>query len=147
MNMQPWTFAVITGSERLDAYAERAKKHVLSHVPVSQLSIPAAYMLDDPNLSIFYHAPVLILVIAKADEPQAREDCCLAAHALMLAARDADLGTCWVGFGRAWLNLPETKSELGLPPDCHVVAPIVLGHPMAWPEGRARNTPSIHWVP
>jgi nitroreductase len=95
---------------------------------------------------MFYHAPALVMVLAKSDDAQAREDCCLAAQTLMLAARDAALGTCWVGFSRPWLNLPEIKSELGIGSACHVVAPIVLGYPTSWPESHGRRPPEIHWL-
>lgn len=53
--------------------------------------------LSDPELNIFYQAPVLLIVLAKSNEPQARMNCCLAAHTLMLAAGEATLGTCWIG--------------------------------------------------
>ena len=46
-------------------------------------------MLNDPQFNIFYHAPVLLIVLARLDDAQAREDCCLAAQTLMLVAR------CW----------------------------------------------------
>jgi nitroreductase len=59
-------------------------------------------------------------------EPQAAEDCWLAAENLMLAARDEGLGTCWIGLSRAWFNLPSTKCELSLPEQYEVVAPIIL---------------------
>ncbi len=39
-----------------------------------------------------------------------------------------------------------TKHELGLPADHHVVAPIVLGYPKAWPESHGRNPAEIHWL-
>jgi len=64
----------------------------------------------------------------------------------MLAARDAGLGTCWVGFGRPWLNEPDTQAELGLPSGCHVVAPIALGYPRTWPLPHERRAPAIQWI-
>lgn len=76
----------------------------------------------------------------------AHEDCCLAAENLMLAARDRDLGTCWIGFARPWLNLAEIKGEMRLPQEYEVVAPIVVGHTLAWPESHERNPAEIHWV-
>ena len=45
------------------------------------------------------------------------------------------------------LQLPATKSELGIPRHYHVVAPIVLGCPAAWPESPGRHAPEIHWLP
>jgi nitroreductase len=144
MNLQPWAFAVITGIERIDEYARRAKAHLLTQA--NPANARASELLSDPNFSIFYHAPALVLVLARSDEGQAKEDCCLAAQIFMLAAREAGLGTCWIGLGRPWLDLAETKIELGLPRDYHVVAPIVLGFPRAWPPLHERNPPEIHWV-
>jgi len=146
MNLQPWSFAVVTDSSRIDDYARRAKEHIIANPQALHLPAQALAMLNDSEFSIFYHAPVLLLVLAKADDSQAREDCCLAAQTLMLAARDAGLGTCWIGFGRPWLDLPDTKRELGLPHEYHVVAPIVMGYPAAWPESHGRNAADIRWM-
>jgi nitroreductase len=144
MNLQPWSFAIITGVVTIDAHARRAREYALAIAPT--MDTPAREFLSDPAVSIFYHAPALVLVLASSDEAQAREDCCLAAQNFMLAARAAGLGTCWVGFARPWLNLPQTKRELGLPAGCHVVAPIVLGHPRAWPPARQRRPPEIQVI-
>jgi nitroreductase len=145
MNVQPWSFAVVTGAERIDAYAQRAKDYVLREASTMETRIRER--LSSPAFSIFYHAPALILVLARSDDAQAREDCCLVAQTFMLAACSAGLGTCWIGFARPWLNLPETKAELGLSAECHVVAPIVLGYPRAWPPAHGRRPPEIHWQP
>jgi nitroreductase len=145
MNLQPWAFAVITGTERIDEYARRAKDHLLTQA-TTPTSSRTRELLSDPSFSIFYHAPALVLVLARSDEGQAKEDCCLAAQIFMLAAREAGLGTCWIGLGRPWLDLTETKIELALPPHYHVVAPIVLGFPRAWPPLHERTPPEIHWI-
>ena len=149
MNLQPWAFAVILDRERIENYAQRAKNWLLANI--SQFPEPAGRILENPTFVLFHHAPALIIVMAKsshAEAPasQANEDCCLAAENFMLAARDEGLGTCWIGFARPWLNLPSTKNELGLPENCHAVAPIVLGHPKVWPESHGRNAAEIHWL-
>ncbi|MGZ4889737.1 MAG: nitroreductase family protein [Candidatus Angelobacter sp.] len=146
MNLQPWAFAVVLGQERIDGYAKRAKDWLLASFAQSPEQAHARHMLEDPHFTLFYHAPALVLVLAKSSEAQAVEDCCLAAENLMLAARDRGLGTCWIGFARPWLNLPETKAELDLPDQYQVVAPIVLGRPMAWPESHGRRPAEIHWI-
>jgi nitroreductase len=146
MNLQPWAYAVIAGVARIDDYARRAKQLLLDDAAAAEFPAELRAMLADPATSIFHHAPVLVLVLARTDESQAREDCCLAAQTLLLAARDAGLGTCWIGLGRPWLNRPETKAELGIPAQYHVVAPVVMGHPVAWPPSHGRNAPEIYWV-
>ncbi|HTQ36947.1 MAG TPA: nitroreductase [Steroidobacteraceae bacterium] len=144
MNQQPWSFAVITGARRIEACARRAREYALSEAGVANGRL--RQLLADPATSIFHHAPALVLVLAQEDDSQAREDCCLAAQTFMLAARDAGLGTCWIGLGRPWLNLPEVKAELGLPLRRHVVAPIIVGHPGAWPPAHERRAAEIHWI-
>ena len=150
MNIQPWAFAVVLGREQIDGYAKRAQNWLSMNL--SALSNPDIQgrfeqrMADDPNFTLFYHAPALVLVLAKSSDPQAIEDSCLAAQNLMLAARDHELGTCWIGFARPWLNLPEIKAELGLPKQYQVVAPVVLGHPSIWPESHGRKPAEVFWV-
>ena len=101
-------------------------------------------MLEDPQYTLFYHAPALVVVLAKSSGTQSAEDCCLAADHLILAARNEGVGSCWVGLARPWLDLPATKAELKLPEQYSVVAPIVLGYPKAWPESPGRNSAEIH---
>lgn len=143
MNGQPWAFAVIDEPSRIDEFARLAKEFYLAH---EEMPNTVRAMLNDASPSIFHRAPALVLVLAKTDSQQAREDCCLAAQTFMLAARDADLGTCWVGFGRPWLNRPETRALLKLPLGYRVVAPIALGYPAAWPPVHGRARPEIIWV-
>ncbi len=143
MNRQPWAFAVVDDAARVEEFGALAKQYYLAHEDVPN-TVRAD--LEASGYSIFHHAPVLVIVIAKMDSEQAREDCCLAAQNLMLAARDAGLGTCWVGFGRAWLNRPETRAMLKLPPRYRVVAPIVMGIPVEWPAEHGRTPAEIHWI-
>ena len=146
MNLQPWAFAVVLDRSRVDDYARRAKEWLLANPSRFPFTADARRMLEEPRFTIFYHAPALLLVLARSSEAQAVEDCCLAAENLMLAARERGLGTCWIGFARPWLNLPETKAELGLPQQYEVVAPIVLGHPVAWPESHGRKPAETYWI-
>ncbi|HTU67563.1 MAG TPA: nitroreductase family protein [Steroidobacteraceae bacterium] len=143
MNGQPWAFAVANDPQRIDEYASLAKEYYLAHEDVPN-TVRAA--IEARDHSIFHHAPVLVLVLAKSDTEQAREDCCLAAQTLMLAARDVGLGSCWVGFARPWLNRPETRAQLKLPRGYRVVAPIVMGYPTAWPPAHGRAEPEIRWL-
>ncbi len=145
-NAQPWSFAALTDSKRIDSYGERARLWSLENLAETGFGEGAREYLEQPDFNIFYHAPALLIVMAQSPDAQAAEDCCLAAQNLMLAARDEGIGSCWIGFGRPWLNLPSTKKELALPHNCHVVAPIVLGYPKSWPESHGRKPPEIHWL-
>lgn len=144
-NLQPWAFAVLLNAERIEQCAQRAKAWLLEHQQELGLG-ELAEMVRAPNFSIFYGAPALILVLATNTTSQAAEDCCLAAQNLMLAARDRNLGTCWIGLSRPWLNLASTKTELGLPEHYPIVAPIILGHPESWPASHGRHPADIHWM-
>lgn len=146
VNLQPWAFAALLDPKRIDAYAERAGRWLLDNSGESEINEEALGILRQPGFNIFYHAPALVLVMARSPLKQAMEDCCLAAQNLMLAARDDGLGSCWIGFARPWLNLPATKQELGIPEEYCVVAPVVLGYPVAWPESHGRKPAEIHWL-
>lgn len=70
-------------------------------------------------------------------------DCWLAAEVLMLAAYDAGLGTCPIGFAVPVLNAPDVKRELGFPDAGVVVAPIIVGYPSAPAPDVPRNDPRV----
>jgi nitroreductase len=146
MNLQPWAFAVLLDPERINAYATRARTWLLENF--SQISHDPSLrkVLEDPQHVLFYHAPALAIVLATSSEAQATEDCCLAAENFMLAARAHELGSCWIGLARPWLNLPSIKAELKIPERYQVVAPIVFGHPKAWPESHGRNAAVTYWL-
>jgi nitroreductase len=146
MNLQPWAFAVLLGRERIESYAKRAKEWLLASLSQTSYDPSIRHTLEDPQFALFYHAPVLAVVLAKSSATQAAEDCCLAAENLMLAARNEGLGNCWIGFGRPWLGLPATKTELKFPEQYHVVAPIVSGYPKAWPESHGLNPAETYWL-
>jgi nitroreductase len=146
MNLQPWAFAVLLDRDRIDQLADRIKTWVFANFSETAYGPSIRGMIEKPDYSLLHHAPALVMVLAKSSESQALEDCCLAAENLMLAARDQEMGTCWVGFARPWLNQPGIKRELGLPEKYHIVAPLVLGHPKAWPKSHGRNAPEIHWI-
>lgn len=145
MNRQPWAFVVIEGRERLESLSEEAKQYLLS-LPVPNF-MPEREMLTDPSVNIFHGAPALIVVCATSDDTQAAEDCCLAAQNLMLAAYAARLATCPIGLARQWLALPQTKRDLGIPPDLVPVFPLTIGHPDEEPQkSHGRHTPTIFWL-
>jgi nitroreductase len=146
MNLQPWAFAVLLDRERIESYAKRAKDWLLASLSQTSYEPSIRHMLEDPQFVLFYHAPALLIILATSSDTQAAEDCCLAAENLMLAARNEGVGSCWIGFARPWLDLPATKTELKLPEHYHVVAPIILGYPVTWPEPHGRRPAEIHWL-
>jgi nitroreductase len=144
MNLQPWAFVVFEGADRLKAFSDEAKR-VLMGAGQLDFSPEVRRMLGDAAFNIFYGAPVLVVICATSAQSQAFEDCCLAAQTFMLAAHDAGLATCPIGFARPWLNLPDTKRKIGIPEEFHPVFAVILGHPSGQPESHGRRAPTILW--
>lgn len=144
MNLQPWAFYVFEGAQRLKAFSDEAKRVFLS---AGQLDFnpEVRRMLDDTAFTIFYGAPVLIVICATSDASQAAEDCSLAAQNLMLAAYGAGLATCPIGFARPWLNLPDTKRRIGIDGSHHPVFDLIVGHPSGATEPHGRKPAVIEW--
>jgi nitroreductase len=146
-NRQPWAFAVIRGRERLQPYSERAKSYLLAILPQSLSLHQRTDDLAGESYQLFHGAGTLIVIYARPMPHHPAEDCCLAAQNLMLAAHAAGLGTCPVGFVRPWLNLPEIKRELMVPPHYEAVMPIVAGWPAGTPPAPSREEPDvIRWI-
>jgi len=140
MNSQPWAFGVIEGAETLRAYSDRTKTLILSKAAEMPWIEHYRGMFEDPDYSIFYGAPALVLICGKPSGVHAEGDCAMAALTLMLAAHDRGLATCWVGFFGFLLNQPDEKAALGIPAEYSTVAPIIVGHPdgeMPMPERAA----------
>lgn len=147
MNRQPWAFAVVRGKQRLASLSQRAKAHLLTTISETSPLSDHRQTLEDPAFDLFYGASNLIIISATSNEDGTAEDCALAAQNLMLAAHALELGTCWIGLARPWLNQTEAKLQLGLPLEHHPVAPIIIGHPgSAQPDSHPRHDPKIIWI-
>ncbi len=142
-NQQPWAFGIFHGRERLRAYSDRAKDHLLATAePLFGLD-PRIDQYCDDKYNIYHDADTLIVIFAKPGRHSPVEDCFLAAQNLMLAAFGVGLGSCPVGFARSWFNLPEVKAELGIPDHYIAVLPIVVGYPAFPPPAVEKNEPEI----
>jgi len=146
VNAQPWAFCVVRDKTVMATISREAKAHMVRTTPVGLMSHHFDEILNDPKFNIFYDAPVLILISTVTEMPWAVEDCALAAQNLMLAARAARLGSCWIGFAQGWLTTAEGKALLKLPASCKPCAPIIVGHPQAAPPPVARKEPEIRWI-
>lgn len=151
MNRQPWGFLVIRDRDALDRASTEAKRLLLEHMPESSPLTRYRSMLTDPTFRLFYNAPALIVIYTTIDDPvpglASAEDCCLAAQNLMLSAHAFGLGTCWIGFARAWLADPAVKASLGVPFTWSPVAPMIVGTPRFRPEPSERGDPTVVWYP
>lgn len=142
-NAQPWSFAVIQDAALLKDYSDRTKKMLLAAMTADSPHAKYRSMLANPDFNIFYTAGTLLMIYAKPRGLHSYGDCCLAAQNTMLTAHSLGLGTCWIGFARTLLDLPETKRELGVPEDYTIVAPIIVGYPQGRIPQLSRDEPEI----
>jgi nitroreductase len=154
MQAEPWLFLVIQDERTLTRYSNVARTMKLAemesqlepHWPDKARRDRCLAELRNPEFSIFYNAPVLIVICARSRGPFVEADCWLAAENLMLAACALGLGSCAVGAAVAAFKTPDAVEEFGLPRDSFAVAPIVIGVPSgAAGEPQARREPEIIW--
>jgi nitroreductase len=60
----------------------------------------------------------------------------------MFSASARGLGTCWVALGKH-IQHPELLKEIGMPGDCIIVAPVIVGYPRGIPDNPERMEPQI----
>jgi nitroreductase len=143
INEQLWIFAVIQSMKKLERWSDRAKALLLDRPPHDAKTTRHAAMLRDPSFNIFYDASTLIVIGSSEHGTYTDADCWLAAENLMLAACEAGLGSCPIGFAIPMLNTREVKQELGFPPAAVAVAPIIVGYPHEAPPAVPRAEPRI----
>jgi nitroreductase len=137
---------VVRDKALLAHISREAKAHMLATTPAGLLSHHFQEILGNPDIDIFHHAPVLIVISSVTPSPWAVENCALAAENLMLTACAAGLGTCWIGLSQSWLGTAEGKAALDLPQTSLPIAPIIVGHPKAPPPAVPRKEPVIRWI-
>ena len=143
MNEQPWAFAVVQDLKRLASWSGRIKAYVLKRLKPDSPSAKYRDLLSSPDYHIFHRAGTLIVICARPDAHNGKEDCSLAAQNLMLAAYTMGLGTCPIGFARPWLNQVRIKRSLSIPDGYVPVFPLVLGYPSGETQPVPRRAPEI----
>ena len=123
MNVQPWAFAVVQNTGQLKRYSDRAKQMLLRASEGNAKVQGYRDLLESEGFNIFYNASTLVAIGALEVGIYTEADCWLAAENLMLAATDAGLGTCCIGFAIPLLNTPEVKAEIGFGAAGEVFAP------------------------
>jgi nitroreductase len=143
MNEQPWVFVVVQNVQQLTRWSERVKAYVLKRLKPDSPEARYRDMIASPDYHVFHRAGTLIIICARPDAHNGKEDCCLAAQNLMLAACELGLGSCPIGFARPWLNQARIKRSLSIPDDYAVVFPVVVGHPTGGTPPVQRRAPEI----
>ena len=63
---EPWIFMVIEGVERIAAYGARA----LEFARLNRPQVHGYEWTDNPNFSVFYNAPAVVVISARSDNSQ-----------------------------------------------------------------------------
>ncbi len=143
-NGQPWKYIIVNQREWIRRLSDESKKNLLSTIggnPESPLKKYEA-VLGSSEFNVFYNAPCLVYIACPKDVRSGYVDCALAACYLMFSAAANDLGTCWVDLGSDIRDF-EIRKAIGLPDDCRIVAPIIMGYPRDIPPAPIRNAPQI----
>ncbi len=145
LHEEPCAFAIIQNKSLLDRLSECAKK-MLHDESLQTKSEKRKHILDvveQPEFHVFYNATTLVVICSKFQDSFVEADCWLAAENLMLSAYAHGLGSRVIGFSAPALNLPEWKTEIGIPDEMNAVVPIILGTPSDQPLSSGRKSPEI----
>ncbi len=143
-NGQPWQFVIVNQKDMIKRLSDESKKNfaaTLERNPDSPIKRYEA-VLKNKDFNVFYNAPCLVYVVGPKSVVSLQVDCALAVAYFMLSAASRGLGTCWVDLG-GFIRDPGLLKELGIPEDCRIVAPIILGYPSGIPGPPPRKGPSI----
>lgn len=143
-NGQPWKFIIVNNKETIGKLSDESKKNLLAAIEADPNSPSKKYegMLKNKDFNVFYNAPCLVIVLGPKGLRSLEVDLALFACYFMLSAVSRGLGTCWINLG-ADLRDPAILDEIGMPNECRIVAPIILGYPTAIPGSPTRNEPQI----
>jgi len=143
-NGQPWKFVIVHDQDMLKKLSDESKKNILARIAANPEDYAKKYerMLSNESFNVFYNAPCLVMILGLSSLKNLHVDCALAASYFMMAAASRGLGTCWINLG-AEIHDPEMRAELGIPDNCTIVAPIILGYPERIPSAPKRKEPEI----
>lgn len=147
MNLQPWRFSIVTNRDLLKQVNDTVKRVALAMLPPTDDMARYRQYLSDPDYSIFYGAPALIVIQAPRGNPVMMIDCLLGAENLILAAHAKGLGTCFMGFLLMARDNDDVRRALGVDDGYEIVAPIIVGASDAIPQAPPDRAPAqITWV-
>ena len=128
-NDQPWKFIIVNNKEMMKRISDESKKNILACISANPNHYAKKYegLLKDESFNAFYNAPTLVLILGVSTVKDLYQDCSLAAGYFLFAAASRDIDTCWINLGSE-IHDPQMRKELGVPDDCTIVAPIILGY-------------------
>jgi nitroreductase len=139
---EPWVFTIIRGAERIRAYGARALQYARDNRPDGE----GWSWTENPDFSVFYNAPIVIVISGKSDNRHALEECTRAGQTLSIAAVARGLGTCWVGAPVLWLHDPDVCVELAIPEGFTPHAVFTLGYSATIPKSPGTISTRTNWI-
>ena len=143
-NGQPCRFVLIRDRPCMQRLSDESKKNLLADLtqnPASTLKKYEATLRDD-HFNVFYNAPCLVYIVGPKDIRSLDVDVALTVSYFMFSATSRGLGTCWVALG-SQIRDRKTLDDIGVPADCRIVAPIIVGYPTSIPDASERHAPHI----
>jgi len=143
-NMQLWRFIIVNNKDYMKKISDTCKAATLEDIEKNPNSPMKGYeaTLRKEEHNVFYNAPAVVYIVGTAKSGTTPVDCALFAAYFMLSAASKGLGTCWVAQGSTMKD-PEILSEIGLPENYRIIAPIILGYPKSIPPMPERKEPKI----
>jgi nitroreductase len=144
MNQQPWHFTVIRNPELLGKLEEHCKSAFLE----SKVEALREVAMQE-GFSVFYHAPMLVIISGDPEAIAAQYDCTLAMENMLLAATSLGISSCWT---HAVMMFHATKKgkaifrELGIafPEGYRPYAAAAFGYAASpWPETPPKNADCV----
>lgn len=140
-NTQPWRFIVITDRNLITELSQDVRKVMRRILKFRFILRWFSGDLKNPKNveslknhstnskdTIFFDAPVLILVVCKKEHFR-EMSCACAAENMMLAAHSMGLGSCWIGYVRFLKLLGGTGKKMGVPKGHTIAAALIFGRP------------------
>lgn len=146
--LQPWAFIVVQNMEFMKKVSEYCKPIMISLMKDAHDGMSDEFrgLLLSEGYSIFYHAPLMIMVIGKSSSRFRDIDCSLCAENMMLAAHARGIGSCWVGSTEVAYDNPEIMAGFMIPEGYSPVGTIVFGYPDEHPEAHDKKAAVITWI-
>lgn len=149
-NLQPWSFLVIRNKDILRKISEKGKESLIPMIePMKRTSEKIAdflVYLKTEGTSIFYNAPVLVIILGNKNAITVDNDCSMAAQNMMLAAHSKGIGSCWIGAALPPLMDEEFLKELGAPEGYKAIAPLIFGYPKGDTGMPEKLEPEVKWL-
>jgi len=140
-NEQPWNFTVITNRAKINELGDKAAELR----GMIGKGIKVGLKLAGRG-TIFYNAPLLIVISGKADYKYLKDDTNLAVQNLFLAAHSLGLGSCWIGMAKVLNDDDWARKELGVQEGFDIVAPLIFGFPAEKKTAPERKPKILKWI-